>query len=178
MNPELLEEWARLSGEARALIVRPPVKQAHKVECHAAIVPSFASPVSYTILSTGIGEEVRFSGMERTWHHKADAAKLEGSVIPLPSGPIFEPTLKLRTIALDSAKVRTVLEKASAVKVPARCATNGSGLDGTSYYLAFGDFFLVSRFEWWEQPPSEWTALAEIFGDIIDIFDTDRLHAG
>src|SRR4030095_12826463 len=109
MNPESLQEWARLSGEARALIVRPPVKQAHQVECHAAIVPSFATPVSYTILSTDIGEEVRFSGMKRTWHHKADAAKLEGSVIPVRSGPIFEPTLKLRTIDLDSAKVRKVL---------------------------------------------------------------------
>ena len=49
--------------------------------------------------------------------------------------------------------------------------SGGGGLDGTTHQLAvFGDLYSSWRYQWWSEPPPQWSPLVAIASDMITAF--------
>jgi hypothetical protein len=172
MDQEHQAEWDELEREARAWLEQPPELSGLRVEAHGVALPSFDDGVVVTLALPGPRSEEPPLGLRRVWRRTSDAEKFTNAIQRLKHGRHVEPTLEESEVELPQAAVDALVRRAAALIVPAR-VTDQLCLDGTTWILRLGGPFTNARFEWHDDPPLGWEALAEFARDLGAVVETE-----
>jgi hypothetical protein len=168
MEREFEVEWQGIESDATAFLLNPPLKDAHFVECHAVMLPSFEDCSAYTLMASGADASSALV-VRRVWRRGSDLAKFEGPVIRLKYGPKLQPTIEEEQASVCRELVDGILDRAANLRIPPCIRERTAGFDGESYVLSFGSLFVATRFQWWCEPPEGWEGLGRLLHEVVDV---------
>lgn len=80
---------------------------------------------------------------------------------------------------IDSARLRDYFERLRGTKLRISPDLSGmGGSDGQTFQLTvYGDMFSEIRFQWWCEPPSEWSEVAAIYSELKSVLTASEVDA-
>jgi hypothetical protein len=141
--------------------------------CQFLILPSFDNPVSWDVIkvvSRKDGAQMRL--YRSTWRMDVDEQAMSSPVERLKHPRLYKPTLETDWVLVDAAKLEAVLSKLRSIRIPLLLAESRAGCDGTSFELAFGEFFCSARIGWWCDMPQKWQELVPVVTELERLFES------
>lgn len=177
MEREHHAEWQELMaratdelrrGAAAALRRGPPPRLVQVL-----ILPSFEPSRAYEVFrvaavgDSAASENEAFVAVVTCWDRTADLARFASPVERLRHARVLQPTMLRRegTFAADDA--RALVADLANLQVPLVPGPAAFGLDGTRYELTVGAGSAAATVHWWERPPANWAAVAELAARVV-----------
>jgi hypothetical protein len=140
--------------------------------CQFLILPSFENAISWDVIRVGSRKDGAQTRLYRScWRMDVDSQAMSSPVERLKHPRPYNPTLETDWVLVDNGKLKAILARFTAIRIPLTLATARVGCDGTSFELAVGDSFCNARIGWWCDLPEEWQELSPVVADLGRLFE-------
>lgn len=167
MERENQIEWIRFQDTALEILRKIKHERGRRL-LQLLVIPSFEIVNSYNIFRI-ISHNQPTSYLVKTvnWRYDLDLEKFRTPLERLKYPATLVPTLESKSSPITAETVEQILDQFRHISLPMWTDNKALGLDGTSYEIQLGDGFLLSRFHWWHEQPTEWQQLHLAFHQTI-----------
>lgn len=140
------------------------------------VLPSFDDFVCWELRSRPrrkAATETRLNQIR--WAFGADCDAFRSPAERLKHPRPFRPSVATRSALVAMSTFEVAVDRLASVAIRLMPKSAPSGLDGTGYELALGDYFCNSRVAWWVRLPAEWKDLDPPLTEFLSLCESVAL---